>query len=110
METAILTGLHKKAAANSTLADGLAEYSGEWTTTEVAHLLKRTLFGVKSVDLNYFQSLSMTQAVDEILTPAPALSSVPLNSYSSNGYTDPTGVASWDTWINTGIDYLDTEL
>ena len=42
--------------------------------------------------------------------PAAAPVTVPLNSYSSGGYTDPTGVAAWDTWINTGVDYPDAEM
>ena len=110
MKTPTLTRLGKTARMRAALADGLDEYAGEWTATEVAHLLKRTQFGVKGSDLNYFLSLSMSQAVDELLSPAPAPTTVPLNSYSSNGYTDPTGVASWDTWINTGMDYPDPEL
>ncbi|MES1249412.1 MAG: DUF1800 family protein, partial [Chitinophaga rupis] len=89
---------------------GLTEYSGEWGTTEVVHLLKRTLFGAAASDISHFLSLSMSDAVDELLTPAPAPSTVPLNHYSSDGYTDPTGVAPWDTWINTGVDYPDTEM
>ena len=52
----------------------------------------------------------MSDSVDEILTPSAAPSTVPLNSYSSSGYSDPTGVAPWATWINTGIDYQDADL
>ena len=110
MEKPVLSRLDKTVRRSAALADGLDEYSGEWSTTEVAHLLKRTVFGVKVSDLNYFLSLSMSQAVDELLTPAPPPSTVPLNSYSSDGYTDPTGVAAWATWIDTGIDYPDPDL
>jgi uncharacterized protein (DUF1800 family) len=110
MEKPAITDLGKTVRRSTALADGLDEYAGEWTTTEVVHLLKRTLFGVKVDDLNYFLGLTMAQAVDQLLTPTTAPTTVPLNSYSSNGYTDPTGVAAWDTWINTGIDYVDTEL
>lgn len=110
METPMLTRLGKTAKRRAALADGLDEYTGEWSSTEVAHLLKRTQFGVRVSDLNYFLNLTMSQAVDELLSPAPAPVTVPLNSYSSNGYSDPTGVAAWDTWINTGIDYQDPEL
>lgn len=108
METPALTRKGKTAGRNYALADGLDEYTGEWTTTEVVHLLKRTLFGVKVDDLNYFLTLDMSQAVDQLLTPTAAPSTVPLNSYSSSGYIDPTGVAAWDTWINTGVDFPDT--
>jgi len=95
---------------SAALADGLDQYTGEWTTTEVVHLLKRTMFGVTVNDLNYFLGKTMSDSVDELLTPSAVPATVPLNSYSSNGYTDPTGVAAWDTWINTGIDYPDSEM
>jgi uncharacterized protein (DUF1800 family) len=110
METPVAESLAKTARRSTALSDGLDEYTGEWTTTEVVHLLKRTMFGVTVNDLNYFLSKSMSDAVDELLTPTAVPATVPLNSYSSNGYTDPTGVAAWDTWINTGIDYPDSEM
>ena len=110
METPVLARQGKTARRSSAITDGLDEYTGEWTTIEVGHLLKRTLFGVTQNDLNYFKGLPMSQAVDELLHPTAAPASVPLNSYSSNGYMDPTGVIAWDTWINTGIDYPDSEL
>jgi uncharacterized protein (DUF1800 family) len=93
-----------------TATGGLDEYTGDWGKTEVVHLLKRTLFGASVKDVSYFLSLSMSQAVDELLTEAPAPATVPLNHYSSDGYTDPTGVAAWDTWINTGVDFPDPEM
>ncbi|MFI5156655.1 MAG: DUF1800 family protein, partial [Chitinophagales bacterium] len=89
---------------------GLNEYSGAWDTAHVVHLLKRTLFGATAADINHFKSLSMSQAVDELISESPAPTSFPLNNYSSDGYTDPTGVAAWNVWINTGIDYSDTDL
>ena len=107
METPVHSLQGKAGGLNVTLGDGLGEYAGEWTTTEVAHLLKRTLFGVKVDDLNYFLSLTMSQAEDQLLIPTPAPTMVSSNSYSSGRYTDPTGVPAWSTWINTGIDYPD---
>jgi uncharacterized protein (DUF1800 family) len=110
MKRPALTRLGKPTGRSTALSDGLDEYSGEWTTTEVVHLLKRTLFGVRVNDLNYFLGKTMSQAVDELLTPTAAPVTVPLNSYSTDGYSDPTGVAAWDTWINTGVDYPDSEM
>jgi uncharacterized protein (DUF1800 family) len=110
METPAAGRLAKTVRRSTALSDGLDEYTGEWTTTEVVHLLKRTLFGVKVDDLNYFLGKTMSDSVDELLTSTAAPLTVPLNSYSSNGYTDPTGVAAWDTWINTGVDYPDSEM
>jgi uncharacterized protein (DUF1800 family) len=108
MEKPALTRQGNISRRSTALTDGLDQYAGEWTTTEVVHLLKRTLFGVTVNDLNYFLSFSMSDAVDQLLTATPVPSTVPLNSYSSGGYTDPTGVAAWTTWINTGVDYPDT--
>lgn len=88
----------------------LAEYTGDWGTPQIVHLLKRTLFGARIEDVNYFASLTMSQAVDELLTETPAPTAVPLNNYSNSGYTDPTGVAAWQPWISTGTDYADSEM
>lgn len=111
MKKPMLTRLQVKPARGKQ-SDGLGldEYAGEWGSTEVVHLLKRTLFGATVKDVNYFLSLSMDQAVDELLTEAPPPGTVPLNQYSTDGYIDPTGVAAWDTWINTGIDFPDSEM
>jgi len=111
MEKPALAATGNTVASNRPIStSGLAEYSGTWDTTVAVHLLKRTLFGVTATDLNHFLSLGMSQAVDELLMPSAAPVTVPLNNYSSDGYSDPTGVAAWDTWINTGIDYQDSEM
>jgi uncharacterized protein (DUF1800 family) len=85
---------------------GISEYTGAWDTPQVVHLLKRTLFGASIQDINYFKGRTMAQAVDELLLPAAAPVSVPLNNYDN----DPTGVAPWQTWINTGILYVDDDM
>ncbi|RFM29818.1 DUF1800 domain-containing protein [Deminuibacter soli] len=85
---------------------GLEAYSGEWDTLQVVHLLKRTLFGARAADITYFKSLTMEQAVNELLQPAPLPAEPPLNNYM----TDPTGVAPWQTWIDTGLLFADKEL
>ncbi|MBS1598956.1 MAG: DUF1800 domain-containing protein [Bacteroidetes bacterium] len=111
MEKIVSTSLENSRVKKSFFdGNGLNEYTGSWDTTDVVHLLKRTMFGATIDNVNYFKSLTMSQAVDELLTPTPAPTSLPLNNYSSDGYTDPTGVAAWDTWINTGIDYPDDEM
>jgi uncharacterized protein (DUF1800 family) len=77
---------------------GLNPYSGPWTTNEVVHLLKRTMFGAKREDVDYFKRRSMSQAVDELLNPTAPLPSPPLNDYSP-GTPDPN-VPAGQTWIN----------
>lgn len=85
---------------------GLAQYSGAWGAPQVAHLLKRTLFGSTVQDIAYFSALTMSQAVDQLLQPAPAPTTLPLNNYGA----DPTGAASMQTWINVGLLYGDPQL
>ncbi|WP_462253668.1 DUF1800 domain-containing protein [Ferruginibacter sp.] len=95
---------------NAPLAEGLQEYTGTWETPQIVHLLKRTLFGAKLQDIQYFKTRTVQQSVDELLQPTAPPSTVPLNNYSVNGYSDPSGVALWQTWINTGINLADKEL
>jgi uncharacterized protein (DUF1800 family) len=85
---------------------GIQEYTGTWDTPQVVHLLKRTVFGATQADVNYFKGLSMSDAVDQILTPTAAPTSQPLNNYG----TDVTGVAAYATWIGTGLLYQDANL
>jgi uncharacterized protein (DUF1800 family) len=104
----------QKTAGNKHLlsptAEGLQEYTGTWDTAQVVHLLKRALFGAKQQDIQYFKTRTLQQSVDELLQPTAAPSTVPLNNYSVSGYADPSGVALWQTWINTGITIADKEL
>ncbi len=85
------------------ITSGLAPYAGPWTTAEVAHLLKRTMFGSTKSDIDYFKSLSVSNAVDTLLTisaaPAP-----PVKTYDNTGITggDPElAIAAGTTWVNT---------
>lgn len=81
---------------------GLTPYTGSWTVNEVAHLLKRTMFGAKKADIDYFLSLSPNAAVDELLnnvtTPSP-----PVRDYGlledEGVFYDDLGVAIGQTWV-----------
>ena len=58
------------------VTSGLAPYTGTWSTSEALHLLRRTGYGFKKSDVDTLLGLSMTQAVNLILTvdntpPAP---------------------------------------
>lgn len=77
---------------------GLNQYTGAWTRNEVQHLLKRTMFGSTLADINHFAALTMSQAVDELLTPTAALPLPPLNDYSAD--VADAGVVAGTTWIN----------
>ena len=46
---------------------GLTPYTGTFGREQVIHLLKRTMFGAKKADVDYFSTRTLTQAVDELL-------------------------------------------
>ncbi len=80
---------------------GLAPYSGPWDTEAVVHLLKRTMFGAAPQDIAHFKSLSMTQAVDELLNPTAPLPSPPVKDYTTSDTETPdTAIAPGTTWVN----------
>jgi len=76
----------------------MAPYTGEWTTAQVVHLLKRATFGAAPSDVNYFTGLSMDAAVEALLTTGTA-PNPPVNNYNVDGYTDPTGIPQGATWV-----------
>lgn len=77
---------------------GINPYTGPWTENEVVHLLKRTMFGAKKADVDYFLAKDLSGTVDELLNPSAAMPSPPVNDYSP-GTADPN-VAAGATWIN----------
>ena len=83
-------------------SSGLNPYSGTWSETEVIHLLKRTMFGAKKVDVDYFKTKTMSQAVDELLNPSAVAPSPPVKEYTtSTTATTPDGnIALGVTWVN----------
>lgn len=88
----------RTATAIARTATGITPYTGAWDTLQRIHLLKRTLFGVTPANVNAFNSLSMQQAVDTLLTaqpdPAP-----PVNNYG----IDDTGVTPGATWVKAPL-------
>jgi uncharacterized protein (DUF1800 family) len=85
---------------------GLNPYTGPWTANEAAHLLKRTMFGATPDDISFFLGMSMSQAVDQLLTIPATPPAPPVKNYNNNNiptsdpdYTIPQG-STWVT-INT---------
>ncbi|MBO9636515.1 MAG: DUF1800 domain-containing protein, partial [Chitinophagaceae bacterium] len=83
---------------------GLDPYTGPWTTNEIVHLLKRTMFGAKRSDITHFQSITMSAAVDELLTIPAGAPTPPVKGYTNEDisasdpdYALPMGA----TWVNT---------
>lgn len=82
---------------------GIDAYTGPWTEQEVVHLLKRTMFGAKRADVNYFKNLSMSQAVQELLNPTAPDPGPPVKEYVTSttlGVNADGNILQGTTWIN----------
>jgi uncharacterized protein (DUF1800 family) len=82
---------------------GINPYTGVWGKNEIIHLLKRTMFGAKKADVDYFASLSMSQAVDELINPTAANPLPPVKEYATSttvGVVPDTNILQGTTWIN----------
>ena len=83
---------------------GINPYTGVWTSNEVIHLLKRTMFGAKKADVDFFAGMSMSQAVDYLLNVSPAQTQPlpPVKNYAnSTTPNDPdAAIAAGQTWVN----------
>lgn len=83
---------------------GLAPYAGAWTVQEVTHLLKRTMFGAKKADIDYFKAMTPSAAVDALLNVSATLPDPPLKNYDNSDIEGGDGdlsVAAGTTWVNT---------
>lgn len=84
----------------------LNPYSGSWTDNEAIHLLKRLSFGAVKEDVDYFRTLTFSQAVDEMLNTKNTNPGVPIKNYIPDVATTPTNDPDWSvavgrTWVNT---------
>ena len=81
---------------------GINPYTGPWGTNEVIHLLKRTMFGAKKADVDYFASRTMNQVVDELLNPTAPNPLPPVKEYTTSTQpgTPDANIAQGTTWVN----------
>jgi uncharacterized protein (DUF1800 family) len=89
------------------ITSGLAPYAGAWTDNEVIHLLKRLCFGAPREDVEFFKTMTYTQAVDALLntTVTPAALGVPVKVYTATTVDTPATDPDWavpvgGTWVN----------
>lgn len=89
-----LSNSKSNAQRNSTPLNlaGLEEYTGAWTYTDAAHLLRRTTFGAKKSDVMTLLTKSPLQAVDMLLASPP-------------GNTPPAPI----NYVGDGADWTTTE-
>ena len=78
---------------------GIKKYRGKWNKTQAAHLLKRTMFGAKKEDVDYFAAKSLRKTINELLATKESEPNPPLNNYNDDKYTDPE-IKAGETWIN----------
>ena len=98
------------AATQARTFSGINTYNGPWTANEVIHLLKRTMFGARLSDINHFLGLSMSAAVDELLTIPASAPAPPVKNYNNNNIpsTDPDfNIPPGQTWVNTNTTNAD---
>src|SRR5688572_21347701 len=85
------------------IQSGLTPYAGTWGGRQVAHLLKRTMFGAKKTDIDYFLTRTPGQAVDELLTVPATPPAPPVKNYD-NSTIDPGdpdyAIPQGQTWVN----------
>ena len=95
------TKLKRDSAINTVrnIQSGISPYTGVFDRAAVIHLLKRTMFGAASSDINYFSGLTLTEAVEELINPTAPLPNPPINDYNTT-VTDPV-VPAWTTWVNS---------
>jgi len=81
---------------------GINPYTGPWTEQEIVHLLKRTMFGANKADVDYFKTLTMSQAVDELLNPTAPAPVPPVKEYTTSTQpgTPDSNIAQGTTWVN----------
>ncbi len=102
-----LTAKRRKKPADSeqasrSITSGINPYSGQWTENEIVHLLKRTMFGAKKADVDYFKGRTVSQAVDELMNPAAPQPMPPIKEYvtSTQPGTPDTNIMQGTTWVN----------
>jgi uncharacterized protein (DUF1800 family) len=79
----------------------LNAYQGQWTELEVTHLLKRTMFGAKKSDVDYFLTRTVAQAIDELVNTVPTIPAPPLKDYVTTGAAVPDdNILPGATWVN----------
>ncbi|MDZ4667222.1 MAG: DUF1800 domain-containing protein [bacterium] len=79
---------------------GIGLYQGTWGNDQILHLLRRTLFGVKKSDLDFFKNKTLSESIDILLTLPTNPPLPPLNHYSYNLALPDPNVPIGSTWIN----------
>jgi uncharacterized protein (DUF1800 family) len=80
-------------------------FSGPFGKPELIHLLRRTMFGVKKSDLNFFKTKNLDEVLQVLVPTTPKAPEPPLRAYYNN--VDPTK-DNLDTLVPFGKTWVDT--
>lgn len=80
----------------TTTTSGVTPYSGTFGRAELIHLLKRTMFGIKKADIDYYTGKSLSDVVTDLTSNFPtAIPSYPLRDYDSTVGKNGDGSVDW---------------
>jgi uncharacterized protein (DUF1800 family) len=82
---------------------GIDPYTGTWGFEQTRHLVRRALFGATKVDTDFFEGMTMTDAVDFILSVPPTLPDPPINHYSNDPNFPDIEVSYGQTWVTAAF-------
>ena len=82
------------------LNSGLKRFAGRLNKEAAKHLCKRTMFGARKEDVDFFTGQRIKKAVKQMLTTTEAAPAPPLNYYNDTNYTD-LEIAAGQTWITS---------
>lgn len=88
------------------VTSGLTPYTGTWTVREVLHLLRRTNYGYKKSHADVLGALTMSQAVDLIMTVNNTPPSPPVNWYQAL-QPDENGLPYGADFTSDAINFYD---
>jgi uncharacterized protein (DUF1800 family) len=98
----------KKLVVDDPFTGTISEYTGSWTDNEAIHLLKRLTFGAPIEEVNYFKTLTYSQAVDTLLNTVNTAANIgqPIKTYTVSSLTTASTDADWSvplgrSWANT---------
>lgn len=86
---------------------GINPYNGTFGKTELIHLLKRTMFGAKKADIDFFKGKTLLQVVDTLLSYPAAAPTFPVNNYDNAAANPPqidVAAPAGTPWVNAKED------
>jgi len=79
----------------------LDAYAGPWDKDAVKHLVRRTMFGARKDDIQYFTGLGLNASINQLLDTSSPLPAPPVKEYGvGNAQMPDTVIGPGETWVN----------